>query len=100
LDGRADVPTSRRPKPDNSPAAQQRRKAEERDRRIVELWRDRREQQRTGDEVWGFYGWLSEHQPALVPSGPGSYAHVRRLVEPFLIAPGDSKSADANRRDR
>jgi hypothetical protein len=53
----------------------------------VELWRERRERQRTLDDVLAFYGWLSEHQAALVPSGPGSYAHVRRLVTPFLTNP-------------
>jgi hypothetical protein len=78
------VPNSRRRTSDNSPASRQRRQAEERDRRIVELWRARRERQRTLDDVLPFYGWLSEHEAALVPSGPGSYAHVRHLVEPFL----------------
>jgi hypothetical protein len=56
----------------------------DRDRRIVEAWRDRPEKKRTADDVLVFYGWLSEHDPDLVPSGPGSLNHVRQLVTPHV----------------
>jgi hypothetical protein len=57
---------------------------EDRDRRIVERWRERPAAKRRGDDVMAFYGWLSEHEPALIPQGPRSYQHVRTLVEPYV----------------
>jgi len=63
-----------------------RRKADERDRRIVERWLDRPRAQRTSDEdVLAFYAWLNDHDPSLIPLGGGSYQHVRTLVTPHIV---------------
>jgi len=62
---------------------------EERDRRIVEAWRDRPERNRSDDDVLAFYGWILEHEPTLIPPGPGSFERVRELVTPHLAkSPG------------
>jgi hypothetical protein len=55
--------------------------------RIVELWLDRRHTRRTSDDVLAFYGWLSEHEPALVPDGPGALRRVCDILTPHLTGP-------------
>ena len=62
-------------------------KPDDRDRRIVEAWRDRPERRRSADNVSPFYSWLLEHQPDLVPPGPGSYGHIATLIEPLIVEP-------------
>jgi hypothetical protein len=60
-------------------------KADERDRRIVERWLDRRRAERRSADVLTFYGWLLDHDPTLIPPGPRSYEHVRALVAPLVV---------------
>ena len=69
--------------------------SEDRDRRIVELWQARSHTRRTAYDVVTFYGWLTDHQPALVPPSPGSYEHVRHLVEPHIVAPSGTEQQHA-----
>ena len=52
-------------------------KAAEQARRIVDLWQERPRWQRTADHLLRFYGWLLEHEPAVIPAGPGSILKVR-----------------------
>jgi hypothetical protein len=65
--------------------------SEDRDRRIVELWQARSHTRRTAYDVVTFYGWLTDQEPALVPPSPGSYEHVRQLVEPHIVPPSDAE---------
>jgi hypothetical protein len=53
-------------------------------RRIVELWQERPRRQRTAEEVLTFYGWLTDHEPALIPRGPGSYQQVQVILGPHI----------------
>ena len=58
--------------------------------RIVELWRSRPKTQRTSEDVLVFYGWLSEHEPALVPGGEGkggSYRLLREILKEQMLDP-------------
>lgn len=57
---------------------QRKMRPEELARRIVELWLQRPKHRRTEDDVIVFYGWLSEHEPGLIPAPGGSY---HRLLE-------------------
>jgi PAS domain-containing protein len=67
-------------------AAQRRlNEARERERGVVDLWRERPAAQRRPEDVLAFYGWLAEHQPKLVPAGPGAIERVRRLVERDIV---------------
>jgi hypothetical protein len=66
---------------------QRRMKAEEQERQIVDLWRQRPQARRTHDDVLTFYGWLSEHQSALVPGEPGSYQKLRTVLRDYLVEP-------------
>jgi hypothetical protein len=43
------------------------------DRRVVELWHQRRREQRRDDDVSIFYGWLADYEPSLIPNEPGSF---------------------------
>ena len=61
----------------------------EQSRRIVELWSERPSEQRTGADILTFYRWLSEHQPELIPSGPGSYQQMWQILSKHI--------SDANR---
>jgi hypothetical protein len=63
-------------------------KPDEQRRRILELWLERNKNRRTGDDVLVFYGWLSEHEPDLLPEGSGSYKQLRKIVSEHLIEPG------------
>jgi hypothetical protein len=67
---------------------QQRITPEEKARRLVELWRQRPKTQRGSDDVLTFYGWLSEHEPALVPGErgeSGSYQKLRTILDAHLV---------------
>ena len=57
-------------------------KAAEQARRIVDLWQERPRWQRTADDLLRFYGWLLEHEPAVIPAGPGSILKVVRSSPP------------------
>ena len=59
----------------------------ERDRRIVEAWRDRPEKRRSSADAAIFYSWLLENEPDLVPQGAGSYGHVPKLIESHIVEP-------------
>ena len=59
--------------------------SEDRDRRIVELWQQREEQQRTEGNVVIFYYWLSQHQPNLVPTGAGAYQQLRKVLGDLVV---------------
>ena len=55
------------------------------DRRVVELWHQRRREHRRDDDVIMFYGWLADFEPALIPDEPGSYGKLRRLLRDHLL---------------
>jgi hypothetical protein len=62
----------------------QRLTVEDQARRIVELWCERPKAQRTEEHVLTFFGWLSEHEPSLIPDrqeGHGSYYRLRAMLE-------------------
>ena len=58
--------------------------AQEQEHRIVTLWMERPRDRRTADDVLTFYGWLSEHEPALIPKGVGSYQQLRALLSKYF----------------
>ena len=60
-------------------------KATEQARRIVDLWQERPRWQRTAEHLLPFYGWLSEHEPAVIPPGPGSILKVSTILAPHLL---------------
>ena len=70
-------------------------KAAEQARRIADLWQDRPRWQRTAEHVLPFYGWLSEHEPAAIPSGPGSILKVCTILAPYLLYRASPASAPA-----
>jgi hypothetical protein len=78
--------TDRHQRPPSRNAADQ--KAAERQRRILELWLERPERQRTSEDILTFYGWLSEHEPGLVPSGAGSYRQLREILKAHIVESG------------
>ena len=67
-----------------------RMKADEQCRLIVELWQQRPRWQRGPDDLLRFYGWLSEHEPAVIPSGPGSFQRIRMILMPHVIETTES----------
>lgn len=66
-------------------------KATEQARRIVDLWQERPRWQRTADHLLPFYGWLLEHEPAVIPAGPGSILKVSTILAAHLIYQGESR---------
>jgi len=60
---------------------------QERERRIVEAWQERPPKRRRPDDVLVFYSWLLEHEPDLVPHGPGSVGRLNQLLEPHIVEP-------------
>ena len=66
--------------------------AAEQARRIVDLWQERPRWQRTAEHVLPFYGWLSEHEPAVIASGPGSILKVCTILAAHLVHEGKSTS--------
>ena len=60
-------------------------KATEQARRIVDLWQERPRWQRTADHVLPFYGWLLEHEPAVIPAGPGSILKVSTILAAHML---------------
>jgi hypothetical protein len=60
-------------------------KATEQARRIVDLWQERPRWQRTAEHLLPFYGWLSEHEPAVIPPGPASIMKVSTILAPHLL---------------
>jgi len=60
-------------------------KAAEQARRIVDLWQERPRWQRTAEHLLPFYGWLSEHEPAVIPRGAGSILKVSTILAPYLL---------------
>jgi hypothetical protein len=69
---------------------------EERERRIVDVWREWPERNQSDDDVLGFYGWLLENEPTLIPAGPGSFERVRELVMPHYAKPPRPQKQDSN----
>jgi hypothetical protein len=61
------------------------KKAEAPAPRIVQLWLQRPKSKRTDDDVLVFYGWLSEHEPGLIPSGSGSYKQLHKILSDHLL---------------
>jgi hypothetical protein len=57
----------------------------QRDLRIVELWLQRPKHERSDDDILRFYGWLTQHEPDLVPSGAGSYQQLRTILSKHLL---------------
>ena len=69
-------------------------------RRIVDLWQERPRWQRTAEHLLPFYGWLSEHEPAVIPRGPGSILKVSTILADHLLYGSVSRSltpADGSR---
>jgi hypothetical protein len=66
-------------------------KAGEQARRIVDLWQERPRWQRTAEHLLLFYGWLSEHEPAVIPPGPGSILKVSTILAPHLVYQAESR---------
>jgi hypothetical protein len=69
---------------------QRRINADEQARRLVELWKERPKSHRTADDVLTFYGWLSEHEPKLVPGErgeSGSYERLRTILTAHVLEP-------------
>ena len=59
-------------------------KPAEQARRIMDLWHERPRWQRTAEHLLPVYGWLLEHEPAVIPAGPGSIIKVSQIVAPDL----------------
>ena len=59
-------------------------KPAEQARRIIDLWQERPRWQRTAEHLLPFYGWLLEHEPAVIPGGPGSILKVSKILAPDL----------------
>jgi hypothetical protein len=70
-------------------------RAAEQARRIVDLWQERPRWQRTAEHVLPFYGWLSQYEPAVIPSGPGSILKVCTILAAHLLYRGESASTPA-----
>ena len=60
-------------------------KRHEQDRKVVELWHQRRREQRHDHDVLIFYGWLADYEPALIPNEPGSYQKLRTLLRDHVL---------------
>ena len=69
---------------------------EERERRIVEAWRERPEWNRADYDVLAFYGRLLVNEPTLIPPGHGSFERVRELVMPHYAKPQTSQKPGSN----
>jgi hypothetical protein len=65
-------------------------KADEQARRIVDLWQQRPRWQRSSEHLLTFYGWLSEHEPTVIPAGAGSIQKVQAILMPHIIEPAGS----------
>ena len=76
-------------------------KPAEQEQRIVELWQQRPKAQRTSEGVLTFYGWLSEHDSALVPGEPGSYRKLHTMLREYVVdgPDGDASAARPDRKD-
>jgi len=60
-------------------------KLAEQQRQIVELWLQRPKRERTTEDVLAFYGWLSDHQSKLVPSGPAPVRQLREILKQHIV---------------
>jgi hypothetical protein len=67
-------------------------KAAEQARRIVDLWQERPRWQRTAEHLLPFYGWLLEHEPAVIPAGPGSILKVTTILAAHVLHGSVSRS--------
>lgn len=56
----------------------------ERNRRLLELWHERRAEQRTEHDLLRFYGWLADRESSLIPDGPGSFQNLRALLRDYV----------------
>lgn len=63
------------------------RKAAEAQRRLVELWLQRPRRERTAVDAEKFYGWLLQNEPALIPSGAGSYRQLLDILKDHIDEP-------------
>ena len=75
-----------------------RMQAAEQAQRIVDLWQERPRWQRTAEHLLPFYGWLLEHEPAVIPTGPGSILKVSTILAAHLICQGESRIAAGHSR--
>ena len=60
-------------------------KATEQAQLVVELWQQRPRWQRSPDHVELFYGWLLEHEPAVIPTGSGSFQKIQTVLIPHIV---------------
>ena len=66
-------------------------KPAEQARRIVDLWQERPIWQRTAEHLVPFYGWLLDHEPAVIPTGPGSILKVGTILAAYLHSRDESR---------
>jgi hypothetical protein len=66
-------------------------KPAEQARRIIDLWQERPIWQRTAEHMVPFYGWLLEHEPAVIPTGPGSILKVGTILAAYLHSRDESR---------
>ena len=70
-------------------------KATDQARRIVDVWQERPRWQRTAEHLLSFYGWLLEHEPAVIPRGAGSILKVSTILAPYLLHGASPASTSA-----
>jgi hypothetical protein len=66
-------------------------KPAEQARRIIDLWQERPNWQRTAEHLLPFYGWLLDHEPAVIPAGPGSILKVSTILAAYLHSRDESR---------
>jgi hypothetical protein len=64
---------------------------------ILALWRGRPPERRSLEDVPGFYDWIVDYVPWLLPRGPASIDDVRSVVEPHIIGPDQLRDLGASR---
>ena len=64
---------------------------QDRHSRILDLWLARPRSARTDDDVLAFYGWLTEHESGLIPSGGGFYRQLQEILSGHIVGPEPRK---------
>ena len=59
----------------------------QRQQRIIDLWLQRPRAARTAEDVFAFYGWLTEHAPALLPAGAGPCRQLTQILSAHVVDP-------------
>jgi len=74
-------------------------KARERDLRLLELWHERRPEQRTERDFLSFYGWLADRESSLIPEEPGSFQKLRALLRDHVFEVRDVVKSSRTRTE-